>query len=136
MALHSISEAARVANKARSTIHRHIKEGKLSKVLGADGRPAIETSELHRVYRDLSHKDSSDTPISVQADTPQKTVSTVAMEAELAALRTERDYLKEERDRWVAQSERLTLLLTHDGQAAGGKPARRAGWFDRLLGRT
>lgn len=136
MALHSISEAARVANKARSTIQRHVKEGKLSKVLGADGRPAIETSELHRVYRDLSHKDSSDTPLIVQADTPEKTASTVALEAELAALRTERDYLKEERDRWVAQSERLTLLLTHDGQAAGGKHARRAGWFDRLLGRT
>lgn len=136
MTLHSISEAARVAKKSRSTIHRHIKEGKLSKVIGADGRPAIETSELHRVYQDLSHSDSSSTPEMVHHDTPRKTASTSALEAELAALRTERDYLKDERDRWVSQAERLTLLLTHDGQVPGRRAEQRVGWFDRLLGRA
>lgn len=132
MTLHSISEAARVANKSRSTIHRHIKEGKLSKVIGPDGRPAIETSELHRVYQDLSQGDSSSTPDMVQLGTPRNTPITSALEAELAALKIERDYLKEERDRWVSQAERLTLLLTHDGQVSG----QRAGWFDRFLGRA
>jgi len=46
----SISEAARRAGVQRQTLYRNIKEGALSKVNGEDGKPAIELSELARLY--------------------------------------------------------------------------------------
>ena len=50
MAKISISEAARLTGKNRSTLHRHIKLGKLSKHLDDDNNPLLDTSELSRVY--------------------------------------------------------------------------------------
>lgn len=50
MAQISISEASRLTGKNRSTLHRHIKSGKLSKFLDKDNNPTIDTSELARVY--------------------------------------------------------------------------------------
>lgn len=49
MAKISISEASRLTGKNRSTLHRHIKSGKLSTIMDGDV-PAIDTSELARVY--------------------------------------------------------------------------------------
>jgi len=51
MAKISISEAARLTGKNRSTLHRHIKSGKLSKHLDNDNNPVLDTSELSRVYQ-------------------------------------------------------------------------------------
>jgi hypothetical protein len=50
MAKISISEAARLTGKNRTTLHRHIKSGKLSKFLDNDNAPLLDTSELMRVY--------------------------------------------------------------------------------------
>lgn len=49
MAKISISEASRLTGKNRSTLHRHIKSGKLSKIMDGD-TPVVDTSELARVY--------------------------------------------------------------------------------------
>ncbi len=51
MAKISISEAARLTGKNRSTLHRHIKAGKLSKHFDNDDNPVLDTSELSRVYQ-------------------------------------------------------------------------------------
>lgn len=51
MAKISISEAARLTGKNRSTLHRHINSGKLSKHLDDDNNPVLDTSELSRVYK-------------------------------------------------------------------------------------
>jgi len=50
MAKISISEAARLTGKNRTTLHRHIKSGKLSRFLDDDNNPVLDTSELIRVY--------------------------------------------------------------------------------------
>jgi len=50
MAKISISEAARLTGKNRTTLHRHIKSGKLSKFLDNDNAPLLDISELMRVY--------------------------------------------------------------------------------------
>ena len=54
----TISEAARRVGIARSTLLRHIKNGKVSKVIGKDGKPWLDTSELLRVYGDLKNSDT------------------------------------------------------------------------------
>ena len=50
MALVSISEASRLAGRARTTVQRDVRKGRLSRTTGPDGRPAIDTAELMRVY--------------------------------------------------------------------------------------
>lgn len=50
MALVTISEAARLAGRARTTIQRDVRKGRLSQTTGPDGRSAIDTAELMRAY--------------------------------------------------------------------------------------
>lgn len=126
MAKHSISEASRITGKSRSTIHRHIKIGKISKEIASDGAPVIDTSELQRVYGSLDLRDSTSTPQAIQSDTPPDTPS---LTAEVEALRRENEMLREDRDRWASQAESLTRLLTH-------QPPQRVTWLGRLLRRN
>lgn len=143
MALHSLSEAARISGKSRSTIHRHVKEGRLSKVSGQDGKPAIETSELHRVYGALSHSEPEKPGRSETVETPLRQGEMEVLAAQVRALERERDSLKDERDRWAAQAERLTLLLTQSkpSETSNEAPSPRergplvnalSRWFYRL----
>ena len=50
MALVSISEASRLTNKSRTTVHRYISNGKLSTCTDGKGIKKIDTSELLRVF--------------------------------------------------------------------------------------
>ncbi len=50
MALVSISEAARLIGKSRTTIHRYISNGKLSTCADKIGAKKLDTSELLRVF--------------------------------------------------------------------------------------
>lgn len=50
MALVSISEASRLTNKSRTTVHRYISKGKLSICTDENGVKKIDTSELLRVF--------------------------------------------------------------------------------------
>ena len=54
MPLHSVSEAARLAGVTRRTIYRHIGMGKLSAAQSGNKNTRIETTELLRVYGDIT----------------------------------------------------------------------------------
>lgn len=117
MARHSISEASKLTGKARSTLHRHLKSGKLSKEQDADGQPVIDTAELVRVYGPLQGQDSSTTvPIGQRAthiqDSPLQAKIEAMMEAQIDQLRTDLNDARKERDDWKAQAQRLSGLLS------------------------
>lgn len=57
MAQLNISQAAKTAGVARSTIQTHIKQGKLSAEVLGNGDKVIDTSELLRVYGELTTPD-------------------------------------------------------------------------------
>lgn len=59
MALVSITEAAKLVRKNRSTLYRDIEKGRLSKTVTPDGETQIDTSELLRTYGRL-HADDND----------------------------------------------------------------------------
>ena len=61
MALVSITEAAKLVRRNRSTIYRDIEKGRLSKTVTADGETQIDTSELLRAYGSL-HVAEDDEP--------------------------------------------------------------------------
>lgn len=78
MALVSISEAARLIGKSRTTIHRYISNGKLSTCTDKLGAKKLDTSELLRVFGafDCAHTEHSDTVTTEQHVTPLRTNET------------------------------------------------------------
>lgn len=59
MACHTLSESARLTGKSRRTIQRYVKSGKLSAKNDVNGNPSIDTSELIRVFGELSHPEDT-----------------------------------------------------------------------------
>ena len=115
MAKVSISEAARLTGKPRSTLHRHIKKGKVTKETDGQGNPVIDVAELERVYGKLQQAGMEQNEATIQP-APPKTVSTDR--EELAVLRRENTLLREhleeikkDRDHWRAQSNLLLADL-------------------------
>ncbi|HAT1528471.1 TPA: DNA-binding protein [Morganella morganii] len=101
MALVSISEAARLTGKARSTLHKYIKQGKLSTTTVQNtGNKSIETSELIRVFGKISNSSTTDgdsvTHVSkLQQETPSTTQS---LQIKLQLLEQENAHLKAEKE--------------------------------------
>jgi len=60
MALVSITEAAKLVRRNRSTIYRDIEKGRLSKTVTPDGETQIDTSELLRAYGNLYTAEEGD----------------------------------------------------------------------------
>ena len=122
MSKHSISEAAKIVGKHRSTIQKHVREGKLSKLIDNDGNPYIETSELLRVYKILQEPVESSSR-GIDEILQETTVSSTHRIAELEA-RLELEKIKREKAEallhkteegeasWKEIADRLTLLLT------------------------
>lgn len=95
----SISEAARLYNKHRATVHRNIKSGLLSCSYRGDGTRAIDLSELIRAYGEPPNKP----PEMQQNATPPPDDVQQAMLHELQAMRAELVALRQE----VAELKRL-----------------------------
>jgi hypothetical protein len=94
MAKLTISEAARVAGVARSTLHRAINQGRMS--LGSDGK--VDTSELLRLGYALHPVAQQDRDRSRQHATPATGVARQEESPRLSWLEQERDLLQRERD--------------------------------------
>lgn len=119
MAQITISEASRLTGKARSTLHRHIQQGKLSKEKDAQGNPVVDIAELERVYGPLSHGNMKQTEAMRQPATPENDSQNNMLQLELKLVRerlAEKDETIEDLRRRLDQSEeerrRLTLMLT------------------------
>jgi hypothetical protein len=106
MALVSISQAAKLAGKSRSTLYRtYIDTGKLSVQKDATGKAVVDTSELLRVFGDIGVADAtanataqSDT--SLQNATPQKD-SEISLLRELLKAKDEQLSEAKEREEWM-----------------------------------
>jgi len=92
MAKVSISEAARLAGKSRTTLHRLIKTGELSTCAGVRNSKMIDISELIRVFGDIS------APVieqySEQASEQRVTVPDTANEQMINSLKQEVEHLR------------------------------------------
>lgn len=134
----SLREAAQQARTSKSTILRAIQKGRLSATRTDDGGYAIQPAELFRVYppkakavatdhcadQAVGHDAPADATPPVAADA----VKMAVMEAELSALKEMVAELKQARDDWKAQAERLAIT----GPAKATETARP--WWRRLAG--
>ncbi len=130
-----MTEAAKLTGKQRQTIHKAIKEGRISAIRSEAGEWRIDPAELFRVYPPLSTVNDNQ---SAQVDTGlQRVDSGLQREVELLRERIrEKDDiisdLREDRDHWRQQA---TALLTDQRpkppaeQPATGFWARLGRWM-------
>lgn len=101
MALVSISEAARLTGKARSTLHKYIKQGKLSTTTDpVTGNKTLDTSELIRVFGKISNLKTTDSDSVTSESKLQQTThsETQSLQVKLQLLEQENTHLKAEKE--------------------------------------
>ena len=121
----SLREAAQQTGTSKSTILRAIQSGRLSAARTDDGGYAIDPAELFRVYQPRPQTDpdqGADTKAGHGASAAATEAATElrirnaqleagfnALKAILEAEKKHMEELREDRDRWAAQAERLAL---------------------------
>jgi excisionase family DNA binding protein len=136
MALLSLREAAQQAGTSKSTILRAIQSGRLSAGRTDAGGYAIDPAELFRVYAPkpsvVAPERSADqgTGQTAMAGAPntvapdELALRMATLEAELKGMQALLVEVKQARDDWKAQAERLAIT----------GPADRRGFWQRLVG--
>jgi hypothetical protein len=84
MAAIGLSEAARLTGKPRSTIHRAMKDGRLSFAIGPGGARLIDPAELERVYAIKPRRNGATDAQTVASNTLQHPSVVAQLEAERA----------------------------------------------------
>lgn len=139
MAIVSISEAARLVGKSRTTVQKYIKQGKLSKCADGNNSIGIDTSELIRVFGNISgHQGAcTDTEHAVQmfageintseqpyAEVVSKNVHDLAVK-DNEALKREIELLKS----LLEEKDKRLLLLEYKEETK----TENHSWFSRLF---
>lgn len=141
----TLGQAARIAGRGKTTLTRAIQAGRLSATRRADGGYEIDVAELARVY-DLKVETAETpetgrvtlnmvhhaTPGARPAETGRDTETVArlaALEAELRGLRDLLAEVKQSRDDWKSQAERLAIAAPASSPAPG-----RPRWWHRLVG--
>lgn len=116
---HTLNAAAKLSGRAKSTISKAIKDGRLSATKNESGSFEIDGSELSRVFPFLV----GDQPQNLQSNAESEHENKV-LEVELKAERQMRERmmseiedLKIQRDKWQDQAQ--TLLLSNQSQSEG-----------------
>jgi hypothetical protein len=129
----NIVQAAELAGVTRQTIHRFIKNGKLSSEKTADGKTIIDKSELLRVFPNFVKPGTSQI---LRSDTPQVTA---ILQSQIELLQRELDVTRQERqrDREEYRQERDRLLNIIENQThllpKPGEQEAKKGWWRRLF---
>ena len=114
MAKISISEAARLTGKSRTTLHRLIKTGELSTCHGARNARMVDISELIRVFGPLEHRPSEQ--FAAQVSEHSDTGVSAQTEQVIAQLRQEVEHLKtlvSAKDSHIDSLKQAMLLIEH-----------------------
>lgn len=131
MPIVSITEAAKLTGRARSTLYRKINAGELSTSKQADGSDGIDTSELIRVFGELQQpgatrdvapatpRDSDATPPA----SPEIPRETRLLREQIALLQDQLEEAKEREKRLMGMLESSQRLLA---------PPERKGWIERV----
>jgi excisionase family DNA binding protein len=145
----SLREAAQLAKTSKSTILRAIQSGRLSATRTDDGGYSIDPAELCRVYPPRPEApdqsadqgagqgaagSSTDAATELRIRNAQLEAGFNALKAILEAEKKHLEEIREDRDRWAAQAERLALPAP-DGasktQAQGQGRRGLFGWMNR-----
>lgn len=130
----SLSAAAKAAGISRSTLHDHIKTGKISVHISGQGRRTVDTSELLRVYGALQGiPDSSTGQSAVHFRTVPNTPAGQELSGRVAVLEAEKRGLQDLLQEKDLRIEELyhTVRLLEFKPAAPAAPVPQADEPDR-----
>ena len=119
-----LGQAAKAVGMSKTSILRSVKAGRISAGRDEFGQWAIEPCELHRVYPPLTDDTGTGNDTGERAVTGGETVLAEAnaratlAEARLSDFRSMLDDIREQRDRWQQQAERLAALAITDQRQA------------------
>lgn len=122
MTVVSISEAARLTGKSRKTIQRYVAVGRISMSHSVAGSKGIDTSELIRVFGELTHpapalSHAPESQTDAPAVTPDVAAAMALLQAENAALKAQ----LEAKEANLADLRQSLRLLEH-------LPAKKRWW--------
>ena len=147
----TLGQAARLAGVGKTTLTRAIKAGRLSATRRDDGGYMIDPSELSRVYNvtpetvsatgDVMHRATPSDGVSatIATSNDHELATRLALaEAELRAMKDMLAEVRQSRDDWKAQAERLALspptTPLAPPMATAPSPDQRRPWWRRLVG--
>ncbi|HAJ1782384.1 MULTISPECIES: helix-turn-helix domain-containing protein [Klebsiella pneumoniae complex] len=142
MAVHTVTEAAKLAGVTRRTIYRYIKQGKLSAVVTGSDATQIETSELLRVFGSLSQEKEPQVSTGSQVEEPEYVTRLMAEMSQLRDLVQRQQLLLEdklEKDRLCEQiiglqNERDVTAQELEKVRAELETERGKGFWKRIFG--
>lgn len=130
----TLNEAAKSCRKAKGTVLKAIKEGRLSAPKDVDGRYEIDPSELHRVFP-LTTTDQLEKPLLTPNSDHDNRIEIERLRAELKAVNTLCENmaetvadLRKRLDREGEERRQLTAMLTDQRTGRGEK----RGWLGFL----
>jgi hypothetical protein len=129
----TLGQAARLCGRGKTTLTRAIRSGRLSASRRDDGGYLINVAELERVFPLAAVAETGDAAHHATPD------ATAALEAEINGLRQigellrrELDDVREDRDRWRGQAERLALGPPNATPSATPNATAKPPWWRRL----
>ena len=132
------SAAARAVKKNRGTIHNYLKSGRLSCIKDVNGHPKIDTSELLRVFGELSTngniqpKNATENMIKTNhVQQPDSGVVDILKEQLKAAQEREKRLLE-----MLEQEQQARLELERRFIALPEGQTKKTSWLSRLLGKN
>ena len=130
---YTLGQAAKAVGMSKTSILRSIKAGRMSAGRDELGQWAIEPCELHRVYPPLTQDTDTGNGTGERAVTGGETALAEAharaglAEARMSDFKSMLDDIREQRDRWQQQAERLAALAITD-QRKEPAPAQPKSW--------
>lgn len=138
---YTLGQAAKAVGMSKTSILRSIKAGRISAGRDEFGQWAIEPCELHRVYPALTDDTGTGNGAAergVTGDGPSLAAANTRAElaeARLSDFKSMLDDIREQRDRWQQQAERLAALAITD-QRNEAAPAQSESWRGLLRAPT
>jgi len=131
---YTLGQAAKAVGMSKTSILRSIKAGRISAGRDEFGQWAIEPCELHRVYPPLTDDTGTGNGTEERGVTQGETTALAEVnaratlaEARLSDFKSMLDDIREQRDRWQQQAERLAALAITD-QRKEPAPAQPQSW--------
>lgn len=139
MAKVALTRAAELTGKSPSTIHRAMRKGRLSFETDDHGARLVDVAELERAFGLLPQLPSprngdaqlqSDVAqsLDVRVELEVSRFKIAALEERVRELATQRDEMRDDRDHWRAQAERV---LTDQREKSEPAQRRRQWWHFR-----
>ena len=137
MTQHKVAEAATLVGITRSTLFRHIREGRVTSTLSNDGDKIVDTSELIRVYGELqpaqkSHSTPCDRPTPKEVQRVSD-VTVAVLEAKLEAAEAQIAEMKEREAKYLDLIAAQTMKLIEQRREDRHEEKAKRSWLNFWL---